>query len=182
MLEPPKEKTKLTTSTTIVFCIDISGSMCVTTELVGKKIKLKGDRTQELASLNNEGLNQFLPGQRRDVTYVSRLQCVQAAIEGQLQTLQKEYPNANVGLVCFNGDVAIIGDGTKEPVIVTGDKLNDYNTLLNIGREYKMETPISISKDALTDKLLKLLETGPTALGPAMTVSVEWLMLFQDQE
>jgi len=37
MLEPPKEKTKLTTSTTIVFCIDISGSMCVTTELVGKK-------------------------------------------------------------------------------------------------------------------------------------------------
>jgi len=65
-----------------------------------------------------------------------------------------------------------MGDGSKEPGIVTGDKLNDYNTLLNIGREYKMETPISISKDALTDKLLKLLETGPTALGPAMTVSV----------
>ena len=39
------------------------------------KFELKGhDRVQGLSSLNVERQNQFLPGQRRDVTYVSRLQ------------------------------------------------------------------------------------------------------------
>lgn len=39
-----------------------------------------------------------MPGQRRDVTYVSRLQCVQAAIDQQLDVLAKEHPKAKVGL------------------------------------------------------------------------------------
>lgn len=39
-----------------------------------------------------------MPGQRRDVTYVSRLQCVQAAIDQQLEVLAKEHPKAKVGL------------------------------------------------------------------------------------
>jgi hypothetical protein len=58
----------------VIFCIDISGSMCVTTEVPGK-FELKGqDRVQSLSSLNVDRQTQFLPGQRRDATYVSRLQ------------------------------------------------------------------------------------------------------------
>eukprot|EP01123_Difflugia_compressa_P010783 TRINITY_DN403_c0_g1_i4.p1 TRINITY_DN403_c0_g1~~TRINITY_DN403_c0_g1_i4.p1 ORF type:complete len:549 (-),score=93.64 TRINITY_DN403_c0_g1_i4:117-1715(-) len=146
--------------------------MCVTTEIAGK-FKLKGDRTNQLAaSLNTEGFNQLLPNQRRNTTYVSRLQCVQAAIESQLDNLKKEYPNYKVGLVCFNGDVVIIGDGTKEKVIVTGDKLNNYETLINIGREYNIENSILTCEESLVQKLRLLEETGPTALGPAVAVCV----------
>jgi len=46
------------------------------------------------------------------VTYVSRMQCVQSAIENMLKDLQKACPNKKVGLVTFCGDVCIYGDGT----------------------------------------------------------------------
>lgn len=65
--------------------------MCVTTELVGN-IKLRGDRSADLRMpefYDGNRNRQFLPGQRRDVTYVSRLQCVQAAIQSQIQMLSE---------------------------------------------------------------------------------------------
>jgi hypothetical protein len=57
-----------------LFCADISGSMCVSTEVPGK-VQLKGmeKRRQDFADFLIEG-DQFMPGQRRDVTYISRLQ------------------------------------------------------------------------------------------------------------
>lgn len=171
MLEPAPEGKEFKNDNTILFCIDISGSMCVTSEIVGKH-KLKGDHTKDLASLNTEYQDQFLPGQRRDVTYVSRLQCVQAAIESQLDKLKKEYPQAKVGLICFNNEVTIIGDGTGNPVIIAGDKLSDQNALLELGSKCQITTPISTSKDSLITKLYQLSETGATALGPAIATAV----------
>lgn len=38
-----------------------------------------------------------------------------------------------VGIVTFNNELSIIGDGAKDPQIVTGDKLFDYDTLVRIG-------------------------------------------------
>ena len=55
--------------------------------------------------MNRDREDQFLPRQRRDVTYVSRLQSVQAAIDHQLQEMEKEYPNRRVALVTFNNEV-----------------------------------------------------------------------------
>ena len=48
--------------------------MCVSTEVPGK-VQLKGmeKRRQDFADFLIEG-DQFMPGQRRDVTYISRLQ------------------------------------------------------------------------------------------------------------
>jgi hypothetical protein len=37
--------------------------------------------------------------------------------------MQKNNPDRKVGLVTFNREVNIIGDGTKAPVTVAGDKL-----------------------------------------------------------
>jgi hypothetical protein len=68
-------------------------------------------------------------------TYVSRLQCVQSAIDSQLGEMKKNYPDRKIGLVTFNNEVTIIGDGIKEPVIVTGDKLHNYDFLLKNGIE-----------------------------------------------
>lgn len=171
LLEPSKEISESEKEELIIFCIDISGSMCVTTEVSGNW-KLKGDKTSKLMSLNTENTSQLLPRQRRDVTYVSRLQCVQAAVETQLDKLAKEHPNAKVAIVCFNNEVRLLGDGSQEVVVVAGDKLNDYNTLLEIGKQYVVQKPIRESKETLVQKLFELEETGSTALGPAVVVCV----------
>lgn len=42
-------------------------------------------------------------------------------------------PNRKVGLVTFNNEVTVIGDATKAPQTITGDKLYDYDFLVNNG-------------------------------------------------
>lgn len=65
----------------------------------------------------------WMPGQNQDSTWVSRLQCVQAAVEAQITALAVSEPETKVALVTFNSEVTIIGDGIQEPVHVAGDKL-----------------------------------------------------------
>lgn len=64
-----------------------------------------------------------MPGQRQDSTWVSRLQCVQAAVEAQIQNLAVTEPETKVAVVTFNSEVTIIGDGIQEPAHIAGDKL-----------------------------------------------------------
>lgn len=49
MLEPPVDFEASTNDNLVIFCIDISGSMCVTTEIQGK-LALKGDHNKNLRS------------------------------------------------------------------------------------------------------------------------------------
>lgn len=78
----------------VIFCVDISGSMCVTSEMpVGhglikvnftensstyssNQVRTKKDRNKEFAALKSEG-SQYAPGERRDISYVSRIECKQ---------------------------------------------------------------------------------------------------------
>ena len=39
-----------------------------------------------------------------------------------------------VGIVTFNNEVSVIGDGTKAPQTITGDKLTDIEYLKNNGK------------------------------------------------
>lgn len=67
----------------IVFCLDISGSMCVTQPVKGKHA-IKGDKLNDLAATLRQfgdGSDQFLNQSDRGMTYVSRIQCVKAAID-----------------------------------------------------------------------------------------------------
>ncbi len=63
----------------MIFCLDVSGSMCVTEPIKGT-FKLKGgDRINKDASALahfGDGSDQFFSDADRGVTYVSRLQCV----------------------------------------------------------------------------------------------------------
>jgi len=44
----------------------------------------------------------------------------------------KENPKRKVGLVTFNNEVVVIGDGTNpENCVITGDKLNKFDEILN---------------------------------------------------
>lgn len=80
----------------------------------------------------SDGSDQRLDGEN-NVTYVSRLQCVQAAIDQQLTEMSQGAPNRKVGIVTFNGEVTVIGDGTVAPQTIAGDKLFDYDYLINNG-------------------------------------------------
>jgi hypothetical protein len=80
-----------------------------------------------------------------------------------------------VGLVVFSSEVIIIGDGTQDPIVIAGDKLNHYDTLIQIASNYRLAQPISQTKDKLVKSLYDLQESGATALGPAVVVSVGML-------
>ena len=47
------------------------------------------------------------------MTYVSRILCVKAAIDSQINDMANGAGERKVGIVTFNHEVSIIGDGTK---------------------------------------------------------------------
>eukprot|EP01114_Cavostelium_apophysatum_P018407 TRINITY_DN5686_c0_g1_i1.p1 TRINITY_DN5686_c0_g1~~TRINITY_DN5686_c0_g1_i1.p1 ORF type:complete len:465 (+),score=190.44 TRINITY_DN5686_c0_g1_i1:1431-2825(+) len=101
------------------------------------------------------------------------MQCMQAALSIQLEEVLKQYPNKKVVMITFNDEVTIIGDATQVPQVIAGDKLNDYNLLLNIGKEFKLEhiKPIKSCHTELSKTLFELSESGATALGPALAIA-----------
>ena len=75
----------------VIFCLDVSGSMCVTQAIDGKH-QIKGDKiadmTKEMQKFG-DGSDQFLNNQDKGKTWVSRIQCVKAAIETQIEEMSK---------------------------------------------------------------------------------------------
>ena len=115
-------------SQNIIFCVDISGSMCVTTEVADTKDALKGilkgsDTRDTAVRTHAAGAgDQKLPRERRGVKYVSRLQCVQAAIEQHIAHIKKTNPNYKIGLISFNDEVAIVGKDLLLPALLSQQK------------------------------------------------------------
>lgn len=69
-------------------------------------MRLRGSHAERHSSLNTTGENQWIPGQNRNVTYVTRLQGLQAAVDHQLEQLAKDHPGRRVALVTFSNEVA----------------------------------------------------------------------------
>ena len=89
--------------------------------------------------------------------------------------MHKDNPDRKVGLVTFNNEVTIIGDGTQQPTTVTGDKLFNYDFLLENAVHSSaslFQKSIKETKSHLQSKLMSLEETGPTALGPAVVTAI----------
>ena len=169
------QKNKSQSDVSVIFWLDVSGSMWVTTPVEGK-VKIKGDRLKELQELMkfSDGSDQFFK-ESRNTTYISRLQCVQAAIESQIMDFSEKAPNKKIGFVTFNQDVNIVGDGSEMPLVVSGDKLTDYEFLKKNGidsTDTHMKKCIGEVQEELINKLYQLEECGPTALGPALLTAV----------
>ncbi|XP_051571574.1 circularly permutated Ras protein 1-like isoform X1 [Myxocyprinus asiaticus] len=131
----------------IVFCVDISGSMSVTSEIS--------------------------PGNSmRSPTYISRLQGVQEALQLVLSSLLKTSPHRRVALVTFNNEVTVYGDGTRVPLSLKDWALVDYDYLKKEGEYYSTPHCIAETMQPLTQKIKELREHGATALGPAALISV----------
>jgi hypothetical protein len=165
-----------TSAPNTVFVLDISGSMCVTMEVEGR-IRFKGTeerearRREETTGHDVSGV-QRLPHEKHNVTHVSRLQCLQAAVESQIKHLARENPERRVSLVAFSNDVQVLGDGGKDPVIVTGDRLGSWDELGRLGEGVPASRPVRESKEDLFKRLWGLEEEGATALGPALRIAV----------
>lgn len=63
------------------------------------------------------------------MTYVSRIQCVKSAIDSQITDMANGAGERKLGVVAFNHEVQVIGDGTQDAVIITGDHLNNFEYL-----------------------------------------------------
>jgi len=152
--------------------------MSVTQEVKGKhdfKHGLSEEEYEMLKQFIEYGADQHLPNQKKDTTFITRKQCVLAAIENQLIDMKNEFPNRKVGLVTFDDEVNIIGDGKNISETVAGDKLYKYDLLDQIGQgmsEKQISTPVKESAENLIKKFEKLKESGKTALGPALLVSL----------
>jgi len=160
----------------VVFCIDISGSMCVSKPIAGK-FKLKGGSSVDVKELMkfSDGSDQHLNGEHKNLTYVSRLQCVQAAIEQQLSAMASSTPMRKVGVVTFNNEVTVIGDSTQQPVTLAGDKLYNYDLILNgaiANAGAYLSKGVKDIQSGLAKKIMAFEEGGSTALGPALLTAV----------
>ncbi len=190
MLAPPAQPQGAAVAATddslVVFCIDVSGSMCVTEEVpplqaewmrmskIGAGGGAAGARSEDSTSLNPDNADQYMPGQRRDALYVSRLQCVKAAVDTHLERLARTHPSKRVLLITFNNEVTVYGDGSAAPTTIAGDKLRDLDGLLAAGAALHTQAlqPISRSREGLSGIVHKLQEGGATALGPALAFAV----------
>ncbi|KAH3762933.1 circularly permutated Ras protein 1 [Pelomyxa schiedti] len=157
----------------IVFVLDISGSMCVTTEIHGNVDLRRSNLTSsKLKEATDEFGSQYLPREKRGVTHVSRLQCLQMAIEEQIKRLVREHPNKRVGLIAFNNEVVLIGDGLQDTVTVAGDRLSSWEELGSIGSKFRLTRKVADAQKGLEKALYSLEESGATALGPALLLGI----------
>jgi len=170
----------------LIFCIDISGSMGLTEQLPSYSVlKLdlrQSDREEknrkllrELGMENETSLyNQYLPHESRNSSYVSRMECLQMAIDLQLDEVSKHHPHKKVMVVTFSSSVSIIGDGRNQTkATVPSNLLSNYDALFRLGKSYRTTNlrQVSSSKQTLADFIYDINEEGQTALGPALIVS-----------
>lgn len=164
----------------LVFCVDVSGSMCCTSEVpagfglmqVGGKRLAALERAR--AELGANEANQYLPGQKRSMAYISRMEAMQSAVAMQLEEVMSATPNRRVVFITFASDVCIWGDAMGPPIHVAGDRLSSYAELIALGGAYDVASLRTLAecRDRLTAQVREIEETGSTALGPALAIAV----------
>uniref|UniRef100_A0A8C6LP92 Si:dkey-9k7.3 n=1 Tax=Nothobranchius furzeri TaxID=105023 RepID=A0A8C6LP92_NOTFU len=130
--------------TLVVFCVDISGSMCVTTEVSGSHPRM----------------------------IVLFLQGVQDALQKTLTSMLQHTPHRRVALVTFNDEVVIYGDGTRTPLTLRDWALLDYDHIWQQATAYRIPHCIAETHHHLIQRVKELMEHGATALGSAALAAV----------
>jgi len=104
---------------------------------------------------------------------MTRLECVQKAVVGQLNTLHLEQPECIVVIVTFGAEVCVYTDGVtcaKISCMAHGSEVD----LLAKGKELNLccSAQIADSSNRVKVTVSRLKPQGNTALGPALAVSV----------
>ncbi|KAJ6227483.1 hypothetical protein M0813_09722 [Anaeramoeba flamelloides] len=159
----------------VVFCIDISGSMSISTKVkkddidISELKKFKKEKEQEKGyRFDNFGGS----SSEEEIDYVTRLDCVKVAVGNQLEVLQRKHPHYEVSVVAFNANVLIESNGVDDAKKV--EKINNktFEELEEYGEKIEITQPIGKTSKKLIENLYSLDETGSTALGPAMVVAL----------
>ena len=78
--------------------------------------------------------------------------------------MKQHNPDKKVGLITFNDEVAIVGDGiNNEHHVITGERLNKFEDIFETAKknyEKIMNASISASFENLTTKFASLQEKG----------------------
>ncbi|KAJ8364264.1 hypothetical protein SKAU_G00130950 [Synaphobranchus kaupii] len=140
----PDELAKMPAESLLIFCIDISGSMCITSQVT------EGGQTK----------------------YKSRLKYVQQAVAQCISSLSERKPQTRVGLITFNNQVALHGHGEVPTRFFKGAELIDSDYLKEAAMSFPSPLPLSESREHLERQIHRLVESGATALGPAALIAI----------
>eukprot|EP00043_Microstomoeca_roanoka_P013684 m.134429 g.134429 ORF g.134429 m.134429 type:complete len:614 (+) comp15821_c0_seq2:129-1970(+) len=144
MLQPPKTKKQAPNS--FIFCVDISGSMGVTSAITDIDGKQK---------------------------HVSRLEHMKQAIRTCLSDLLLAQPDARVILITFETNVAIYTGEKPEAALVLDEcQMYDEELLVGQARKVKSSKPLAKTHATLLQSLEALQPVGQTALGPALLAAL----------
>jgi len=141
---------------------------------VSGRFDLRGYRwLEQLQQIYPGNRIQHMPHQQQNITYISRLQSIQAAVNCQLTALARDNPSQRVAIVTFGDEVTVSGGDRAEEMVVTGDRLWKHGALVKIGNTIPLPLPIKQAKAYLSKKVSGLEEDGQTTLGPALLLSVQ---------
>ncbi|CAJ1080836.1 circularly permutated Ras protein 1-like [Xyrichtys novacula] len=138
------EKLLCDSDAVLLLCIDISGSMSITSQV------LEGEQ----------------------VVHRSRLHFVQEAVLLCIQRLNEQQPDIRVGLITFNNQVTLHGYENFTSHILNSAELADSDYLREAAASYPIPPPLSQTKDFLWRQVQGLSESGTTALGPAALLAI----------
>ena len=166
----------------VIFCLDNSGSMSSSLEVqAGLQGQTPGNlNEQELEMIKNAISPEEYQEQLRNLqnpmqrAHITRKNCIIKAIQKELTKMKEEFPHRKVGIVIFNDDVLIAGDGQSPSKLISGGNLLDYHKCLQIGIDsaYMMNQHIVQNSNTVINSYTKSPEKGKTALGPALAASV----------
>ncbi|XP_035522468.1 circularly permutated Ras protein 1-like [Morone saxatilis] len=140
----PDEKPLCAADALLLFCIDISGSMSITSQV----------------SLEDTVLHR------------SRLQFVQEAVLQCVHRLSEQQPDIRVGLITFNHQVTLHGYENFTSLLLSDVELADSDYLKEAAASFPSPPPLSQTKDYLQREVQRLSESGATALGPAALLAI----------
>ncbi|KAK9530567.1 hypothetical protein VZT92_012059 [Zoarces viviparus] len=140
----PDEKPRRAADALLLFCIDVSGSMSITSEVSVGEL----------------------------VVHKTRLQFVLEAVLQCVQRLSEQQPDIRVGLITFNSQVTMHGNENFTSHSLSGAELTDCNFLKKTAAGFPTPPPLSQNKDYLRKQVLGLRDGGTTALGPAALLAI----------
>ncbi|KAM9774282.1 circularly permutated Ras protein 1 isoform X4 [Syngnathus typhle] len=140
----PADKLLSASQPLLIFCIDISASMSIT--------------------------SQVLAGE--ECIHRSRLEFVQEAVLLCVNKLRKQQSDTPVGLITFNYEVTVHGYGDFPSHVLSGDDLMDSEHLKAAASLFTTPPPLSYTKNFLEQQVTGLSAVGTTALGPAALVAI----------
>jgi len=170
---------------TLIFCFDISGSMCQSynigsklkekfNKIIGKKPAIRNDLYSIEYKDDNEIDFSNYDFSQNNTNYISRLDMVKLSIEDNIKTLLKNSPNIKVGIVSFGSEIEVKGDCLSNVMIVKEKDMSNEQKIKSLGEENTnlIKSKLKESSSKIIESIRKTEENGSTALGPAILMSL----------